>query len=375
MYELQKYKGRSTRHECPVCHHKDVFARYVDTSTGGYLSPDVGRCNREDRCGYHYTPKQYFADHPEAGNPVPTYGARLSHARSGSYRSALPIRRPAEPPKQIDRIPKQYALDSLGIKSNFVYFLCSLFDMYDISSPTIERLMKEYYLGCTKDESVIYWQIDTEKRIRAGKIMQYNPSTGKRIKNQSGAVDWVHSRLKRDQVLPETWGLAQCLFGAHLLNRRPNSVVRLVESEKSAIIGSGMMPQYVWLATGGKQNLKVETCGVLRGRKVIVYPDLGAFDEWSAKIKCIAKQVGFQCVVSDILERLASDEERTEGLDIADYLIRQIRAGAPMVEVKQAFTQEEKALQHLAAQNPALIDLIAALDLVSVTTGKQLCIN
>ena len=37
----------------------------------------------------------------------------------------------------------------------------------------------------TKDGSVIYWYIDKENRIRSGKIMQYDPQTGKRIKNTS----------------------------------------------------------------------------------------------------------------------------------------------------------------------------------------------
>ena len=64
-YELEKYKGIRSRYECPACHRKRVFARYVDTWTGKYLSPDVGRCNREDNCGYHYTPKEYDHDHPE----------------------------------------------------------------------------------------------------------------------------------------------------------------------------------------------------------------------------------------------------------------------------------------------------------------------
>lgn len=63
-YELERYKGMRSRYECPVCHHKGVFVRYIDTETGLYLSPEVGRCNREDKCGYHYTPKQYFDSHP-----------------------------------------------------------------------------------------------------------------------------------------------------------------------------------------------------------------------------------------------------------------------------------------------------------------------
>ena len=29
-----------------------------------YINDDVGKCNRLDKCGYHYPPRQYFADHP-----------------------------------------------------------------------------------------------------------------------------------------------------------------------------------------------------------------------------------------------------------------------------------------------------------------------
>ena len=29
-----------------------------------YINDDVGKCNRIDKCGYHYTPHQYFEDNP-----------------------------------------------------------------------------------------------------------------------------------------------------------------------------------------------------------------------------------------------------------------------------------------------------------------------
>lgn len=93
-YELERYKGMRSRYECPVCHHKGVFVRYIDTETGLYLSPEVGRCNREDKCGYHYTPKQYFDSHPT------------------ERPEANIIRHPKQitAPKSIDTIPKQYII-------------------------------------------------------------------------------------------------------------------------------------------------------------------------------------------------------------------------------------------------------------------------
>lgn len=191
-YELERYKGMRSRYECPVCHHKGVFVRYIDTETGLYLSPEVGRCNREDKCGYHYTPKQYFDSHP-------TERPEANIIRHPKHITA---------PKSIDTIPKQYIIKSLGYASDFVRFLLSLFDTDVLESPTVVRLMSEYYLGCTKSGAVIFWQLDWHKRLRGGKIMQYNPETGKRIKNCDGAVNWVHSQLKKSGELPDSWELS-----------------------------------------------------------------------------------------------------------------------------------------------------------------------
>ena len=37
----------------------------IDTENNNqYLSERVGKCNRLDKCGYHYTPREYFTDNP-----------------------------------------------------------------------------------------------------------------------------------------------------------------------------------------------------------------------------------------------------------------------------------------------------------------------
>ena len=71
---LEPYKGRGTRHTCPNCKVKQTFTLYLDGNTGEPIHPTVGICNRAIKCGYHYPPRQYFADHPE-----------LWKSRSGKY--------------------------------------------------------------------------------------------------------------------------------------------------------------------------------------------------------------------------------------------------------------------------------------------------
>ena len=44
--------------------------------------------------------------------------------------------------------------------------------------------------------------------------------------------------------------MTQCLFGEHLLQQHPNAIVVLVEAEKTAVIGAGFVPEFVWVTTG-----------------------------------------------------------------------------------------------------------------------------
>lgn len=72
-------------------------------------------------------------------------------------------------------------------------------------------------------------------------------------------------------------------FGEHLLKTHPDKVVVLVESEKSAVIGSAIFPDYVWLATGGKSQMREEKLRVLSGRTVLLFPDADAYAEWKQR--------------------------------------------------------------------------------------------
>ena len=64
-YQLEKYRGRGSRYVCPQCGRKYAFTRYIDTHNNNeYVNERVGKCNRLDKCGYHYTPRQYFENNP-----------------------------------------------------------------------------------------------------------------------------------------------------------------------------------------------------------------------------------------------------------------------------------------------------------------------
>ena len=60
-FHLQKYKYGS-KISCPSCGKPRCFVKYVDAE-GEIAFPDnVGKCDHENSCGYHYTLKEYFKD-------------------------------------------------------------------------------------------------------------------------------------------------------------------------------------------------------------------------------------------------------------------------------------------------------------------------
>lgn len=342
---LEKYTGRASRHKCPKCGDAHSFAYYLDGNTGQVIDKNVDRCNHESGCGYHYTPKQFFIDNP------------VEKERFVTPVKQRPIQKPQ---REASYIPFQYVEKSVSYNSSFIYFLCGLFDRYSLESPTIERLMQDYAIGATKDGSVIYWQIDTKGKVRTGKIMKYDPNTGHRIKN-GGGINWIHSIMKKQQLLPEDYNLVQCLFGEHLLKIYPTKVVALVESEKSALIASGVYPEYIWLATGGKSQLSIEKLKVLQGRTVIMFPDVDGFEYWSDKAKEV-EAIGCKVVVSDLLEKNATNEDRANKIDIADWLIRYL-SETTVAEVRNELSEAERILQAMIEANPALQLLIDTFNL------------
>ena len=338
MYQLEKYSGMNSRHECPLCHDKHSFTYYVD-EYGVILDKKVGRCNHESGCGYHYTPQQFFIDNPEEKRESQSVNVRKVEAR----------------PKVLCTIPFSYVKRSASYDCDLIRFFCNILEIEQM-----ERIWKDYAVGATKGKDVIYWQIDINGKVRTGKVMKYDPDTGHRIKELNG-VNWIHSIMKKNGLLPEDWELTQCLFGEHLLRAEENKskIVALVESEKTALICSAVYPDYVWLATGGKSQMSIDKMKVLSGRTVIMFPDADGYDDWVERSKSFTF---CKVIVSDILEKRASTEEKKMKIDIADWIIKEILSNS-VSSVQEELSESERVLLSFEERNPAIKRLITVLDL------------
>ena len=348
---LQPYKGVATRHTCPACHKKRCFSRYIDTEKQISFPDDVGRCDHEQSCGYHMTPKEYFERNPEA-KPLHSEFTAPSVWRA----------KPTEQRKPTSFIGAEIASNESrralnGVvaqtlhgyeKNNLYLFLRSKF-----GGEEALRLMKDYSVGTSKHwpGSCVFWQTDINGCVRTGKVMLYDADNGKRVKHPFNHVTWVHSLLK----LPD-FNLRQCFFGEHLLPMNRGKPVAIVESEKTALVAAYYLPEYVWLASGGKNGcFNNDAIRVLRGRQVILYPDIGVTDQWRHKLSLL-RNLGIEASIFNYLEEVATDDERTAGLDIADYLLQ--------IEPDQA------VLQAMIRKNPMLQKLIDDLQLTLVSVER-----
>ncbi len=311
----------SKKYICPACSQKR-FVRYVTLKTNEHLDSDVGRCDRESKCGYHFTPKEFFAVNPQ--RPVNQPYKAITQKKVSNYASTDKNGTQAKyelqnTPKKPDFISNDVLLRTLtNYEQNvFVKFLTNLFqNRFD----EVEKAVKDYRIGTTKDGKTIFWQIDQLQRIRTGKIIAYDGETGKRRKDIF--PNWTHAVLKRARLLRPDFNLNQCFFGEHLLISKKDLPIMIVEAEKTAVIASICFPEFVCLAIGSKQNLKVEKLKRLGQRKIVLYPDADGFLLWQ-EIALKARSQSLDVRLSDLIEKHGTDAEKNNGFDLADYLINQ----------------------------------------------------
>lgn len=291
---------------CPAC-GKKTFVPYIDAE-GNILSSTVGKCDRADKCGYHYPPKRYFAEHEDLRKII----------------YSKPITRAKLKPSFVDQQPLLQSI-SLYRGSNLYAYLAKAFPLLE---RRLDMTFQRYLVGGHNywEGASIFWQIDTGGKIHAGKIMDYNASTGKRVKEPSNRITWYHCVANI-----ENFNLVQCLFGEHLLNEY-TSTVALVESEKTALILSLVATNILPLACGGCGNLTEKLNDSLSGHNVLVLPDKGQYHHWREKSTLLTK--ARSVFISSIMERSALEE----GSDIADLILADPSQSNINKTIKNLFT-------------------------------------
>lgn len=273
----------SRKYRCPSCGRRTLVA-YLDPS-GTPLSDLTGRCDRQDKCRYHYTPRQYFADHPLT---APAH-MRLRRLRHSSRLAPLPYpeKRPISviDPRMVTSSLARYDINPL------VRWLHATLDPA-FGPATVSHTIARYGVGTSRlwGGATVFWLTDRAGRVRTGKIMGYDPLTGRRLKQPRPLMAWAHKLAASRRT---DFTLRQCFFGSHLTLPTPASadpVIWLMESEKAALITdmalhhAGVGGLFVPVAAGGCAGLNptpealadaADKHALLRGRRVALFPDRG----------------------------------------------------------------------------------------------------
>ena len=361
VFDMEQYRftldRSSKKFVCPQCKQK-TFVKYIDSETKSYLPDDFGKCDRLTNCQYHKASSK--------GRKCYLVGfLALKSITDKAYRLTDLNGIVSIVPKSqvLEQTPIDCWITEFYLKESKIYYLSSeskyfndgevcftntvssnapiekepsfhekelLYEMC-IQKPQTDNLteylkirftdtkilsVRRKFFLCGSShlwkDATVFWQIDEKEQIHGAKIMLYDKLTGKRVKSPYNHINWLHKSCKVPDFV-----LNQCLFGLHQIIENGNKTVIITESEKTAIIMSIYLPQFIWMATGSKQNLKRELLNPIKKRKIVLYPDKGEFENWSNKANELNKE-GFNISVSELIEKTAYEK----GFDLADlYLL------------------------------------------------------
>lgn len=156
-------------------------------------------------------------------------------------------------------IEEQIAIESIFVKpeNNLLIYLRKTY-----GNKKTDKAKEEYLIGTHTDGATIFWEINKYLQVQKCKLSYYNKN-GRRTE-------------RFNQIYTNKNGYYSCLFGEHLIidNLKGKQTIILVESEKTAIVGSILIPKHTWLSYGGKNGFKKEKYDCLIGHKVLVIPDM-----------------------------------------------------------------------------------------------------
>jgi len=351
-YSLDK---SSKKFGCPNC-NKKTFVLYIDTETGNYLTTDFGKCDREQNCNYHKAPpkgKKAYLIAFLGLNCISDKAYKLTDLNG--IISIIPKSQILEQSKNVCWISEWFlktsTINYLNNESKYFntdaisfvnevktikppdpvkpsFHSLELLDKMFFENPQIDNLteflkskfskqevfkaMQNYFITGTNhfwNNGTVFWQIDTNEKIRGAKIMLYDNITGKRVKEPYNHINWLHKATKETD-----FKLCQCLFGLHRINEDYQKTITVCESEKTAIIMSIFLPEFIWTATGSKGNFKFELLEPLKKRNIIAFPDKGEYNNWLNKATDLNAK-GFKIAVSELIE----NTDFNNGFDLADY--------------------------------------------------------
>ena len=331
--------------DCPKCFQRNRFVKYRDVTTGEYLENGYGKCDRENNCGYWERPNNTIvkneADikyqlqrerHVTYSNIFPDN--YYKYHRENRFRCDRDIYLRTDISHNMYRYP---GTDEIKYVNMFLRGLAKRF-----GAEASRKSYDEFRLGTFYDGGVMFPFFNHNGKLITAKVIFYDNNL-KRIKEGKKSYPrWLHyfnympdyEKYEIIGINDENWVCDIPFFGWDLdVLIKTDKTVGLVESEKTAIILSILIPEVIWMATGGLHNLQEYKFLGLNNKSWIVLPDMGFLpnkkitvkEHWQKKFDELKHKIDFKSILfPDYVPDASAAQKQiweSNGYDIADFIL------------------------------------------------------
>ena len=359
--------------------YKALCPFHDDKSMGSFVVYPKGNCYKCFSCGAKGGVIEFLMEHEKLSYPdaLRWIGKKYSIPVDDVPVDWTYTPKPAPPPLPTLHLPPEMMLRTQYAATpnndNLLRWIGEGIRWDSVQRRRIPLVLADYHVGHGRNGHTIFWQLDEGGHIRTGKMMKYRPD-GHRDKQSGWNFDWIHSTLERGtpqrddhgQIMRDEHGdtiyntdayrklydidrqeARITFFGMHLTQQYRRATIKLVESEKTAIlmaIAYGNTQQDLWMACGGLEMITRERLQPLidQGRRIILYPDRDGIAKWKAKMH----QIGYDriSIDTDPVLKWWRPEDGPKA-DIADVVVRMLNNAKPLTTIRDVEREMPKAKQ------------------------------
>lgn len=219
----------------------------------------------------------------------------------------------------------------------------------------IDMVLNKYYIGHSKDDKTIYWQIDENHEIRNGRMEDF----------KNGTTSWISDTLQTAGIYnPAKYRVVPTLFGMHLLDNHPSSTVNIVENEQDAILGAiyyGNFNDDIWMALVDDSMLNKEVLSpiIKRSRNMFFYTCHNNFEKWTMQIEELGTKHAY--LMTNFVNAHAPSPNSTVRHICLEMLTKK----------RDTIPTADDIIREMAQRNPELNTLIEKLQLTPKDNAEE----
>ena len=245
-------------------------------------------------------------------------------------------------------------------KNPFAIWLFGLIGDKDLVTKTLQKFnvgtakVGKFYNRRNEHEwremvGTVFWQFDYVGRVRYASVIAYDAMSGKRYGNP------------KQPACHQNKGLTQCVYGENqLAHALSNTMVCIVESQKTAILMAILYPECIWLATcGGGSTSKFKELDLQRFDRVVLWCDADKDGRKSyTRLTNNLKAIGIKAELKDLF---ADKDDKSDLADFAAMLLVQRRKNTPQLTTDTQ-TPTDTQNEPQSEQNAIVADVLEIVE-------------